>query len=864
MALEKNRYYSSSSGSGKRSTGSRDGSRSKSKSGSILKHPSKSRNSNSLLLLTDVFYEVEPKKRSDTSSQSRLIRPKRSTSGSATYRKRTSSSNKRYPSVKKGKKKGVSDSNIARDIFAVMILGAILFSALSIYLPLLTDNPQPVGLIGASFSDWLSFNLGFTAYFFPVISFLAWGAFFFPELTVWRGVFAWGLIVSIYCFLYGGIFQVAGEAGRITTERMDSLVGLFYPILLAITFIVFVSVLFKVTVLAPAARAASQGVSIFSGMAKWLVESFQLAFSPVNYDVDEEDYINEGDYLSDEEIAEAKRRKRWEEDAVEVNTVETAKNTPTIGSIEQGDADNDEPLDDTMYEDFDDEDISFVAYAEENDDATLISDEDIEFRVESDSGQVGFRFKSEEKPYELPPLILLKDAPFTKNDKADLLKKASIIGKTLADFKIDAHVNHIQEGPRVTRYEIEIGPGINVSKIHNIADNLALELAVSAVRVEAPIPGKSAVGIEVPNQNAQLVTLKSILESPESMNAKGICTICLGRDIAGKPVVGNLAKMPHLLVAGATGSGKSVCLNTLIVSILFKASPEELKLVLIDPKWVELSIYKDLPHLITPVVHTKAEIIGTFGWLIKEMERRYRELQNEGAKNIASYNALVEQNERLPYIIVVVDELADLFMMAGKIAEKQITRIAQKARAVGIHLVVATQRPDVKVITGTIKANIPSRIAFAVAQQVDSRTILDMNGAEKLLGEGDMLYNPIGAMKPFRVQGAFVSDEEVNQVVEFICAQRAPEFNEEIAKMIKPDEDDDVTAGGSGIEAENLDSLYYEAREIVITDKKCSISWLQRRLRIGYQRSARIVDSLVREGIVEEDPETGSYKVANL
>jgi len=731
-------------------------------------------------------------------------------------------------------------TEIIRDVIAIIGAGIILFTALSLYLPLVTDNPQPVGMLGAALSDILIVYLSFVAYLLPVLAALYWVRFVYPESKRLADVSGMSFFALFFIFLFAGIFGASGEAGRLTTETMESFVGVFYPALLAVLFFIILAIILGRSIIRPTAHVASTGARGIGAAFSYMANAIRLALS-LDYDESAAEVA-----LRDDAKA------RWESDAEEYEN--DAQDDVTITGLDSENA---------SLEDSDDEetDVPITGYSEDNGEISdLVSDEDLEFVVEKDSGQVEFRFKSDEHPYALPPLSLLLDAPFLKNDKADLLDKATVIERTLTEFRIDARVNHIQEGPRVTRFEIEIGPGINVSKIHNIADNLALELAVSAVRIEAPVPGKSAVGVEVPNKHFQLITLKSILDSPEVKNARGIATVCLGRDIAGKPVVGNLAKMPHLLVAGATGSGKSVCLNTIIASILFRATPEEIKFVLIDPKWVELAVYKELPHLITPVVHTRAEIIGTFGWVIKEMERRYRLLQEFTAKNIASFNALVESDERLPYIIIIVDELADLFMIAGKVAEKQITRIAQKARAVGIHLVVATQRPDVKVITGTIKANIPSRIAFAVAQQVDSRTILDMNGAEKLLGEGDMLFSPIGAMKPSRVQGAFVSDEEVHRIVEFICSQRAPKFNPDIEKMIKPEDDFDELAGDS--EKSDQDELYGEARDIVLTEKRCSISYLQRRLRIGYQRSARIVDSLMSEGIVEEDPETGSYRIA--
>ncbi len=463
--------------------------------------------------------------------------------------------------------------------------------------------------------------------------------------------------------------------------------------------------------------------------------------------------------------------------------------------------------------------------------------------TEEEGGQLSFKPALTLADYQLPPLSLLAEAPRSRHDPGDLEHRAKVIERTLSHFKIDAQVVHIQEGPRVTRFEIKIGPGINVSRIVSLADNLALELAVKSVRIEAPIPGKSAIGIEVPNEKSRLITLRSILESPAMKRASHPLTVAIGRDIGGAPVVANLSKMPHLLIAGATGSGKSVLINAILMSLLMRCTPDELRLILIDPKMVEMTLYRDLPHLLAPVVNEVSEAQSALAWLLREMERRYRLFSALGAKDIQRYNQQVEQRERVPYIVVVIDELADLMMMAGPVIEKQVCRVAQKARAAGIHLVIATQRPDTRVITGTIKANIPSRIAFAVVSQVDSRTILDMGGAEKLLGSGDMLYYPVGYPKPIRVQGAFVSDQEIKQVTDFCKAQAAPVYQEAVLtelgeEVIDPDLD------------QELDPLFEEAKELVVREGRATTSFLQRRLGIGYNRAARIMEQLEAQGVV--------------
>jgi S-DNA-T family DNA segregation ATPase FtsK/SpoIIIE len=417
-----------------------------------------------------------------------------------------------------------------------------------------------------------------------------------------------------------------------------------------------------------------------------------------------------------------------------------------------------------------------------------------------------------------------------------------------------------------------------VNKIHGLADNLALELAVKAVRIEAPIPGMSAVGIEVPNATPQLITLRDILESPPSQQANHPLTVGLGRDIAGHPIVANLAKMPHLLVAGATGSGKSVCLNALIVSLLMRNAPDTLRLILIDPKRVEMTNYSEVPHLACPVVHDVTQAQSALKWVVAEMERRYRLLEVHRARNIASFNAMCsgagapareQENgedgrpsmQPLPFIVVIVDELADLMMLAGQTIEKLICRIAQLSRAVGIHLVVATQRPDVKVITGTIKANIPSRIAFAVVSQIDSRTILDGGGADKLLGSGDMLFAPIGENVPLRVQGCFLADDEIDRVVEWCKTQAQAHYDDSITRFDLEEGEGDSGDDGYGVSATDKDPLFNEAASILNDTGRASTSYLQRRLKIGYNRAARIMEELENAGLVSPPDVQGNRKV---
>ncbi len=455
----------------------------------------------------------------------------------------------------------------------------------------------------------------------------------------------------------------------------------------------------------------------------------------------------------------------------------------------------------------------------------------------------------ENKDYKLPPLDLLKAPKHNSQqaDKKNIYENARKLEKTFQSFGVKAKVTQVHLGPAVTKYEVYPDVGVKVSKIVNLSDDLALALAAKDIRIEAPIPGKSAVGIEVPNSEIAMVSLREVLESKANDRPDAKLLIGLGRDISGDAVLAELNKMPHLLVAGATGSGKSVCINGIITSILMRAKPHEVKLMMIDPKMVELNVYNGVPHLLAPVVTDPKKASQALKKVVNEMERRYELFSHTGTRNIEGYNEIIRRNNReeeakqpeLPYIVVIVDELADLMMVASSDVEDSITRLSQMARAAGIHLIIATQRPSVDVITGVIKANIPSRIAFSVSSQTDSRTILDMGGAEKLLGRGDMLFLPVGASKPVRVQGAFLSDDEVEQTVDFVIAQQKAQYQEEMI----PTEVAETTT-------EVEDDLYNEAVQLVVDMQTASVSMLQRRFRIGYTRAARLIDAMEDRGVV--------------
>ena len=451
--------------------------------------------------------------------------------------------------------------------------------------------------------------------------------------------------------------------------------------------------------------------------------------------------------------------------------------------------------------------------------------------------------------YKIPSTNLLNkiDKKNDDNSKKKVLKNASLLEQTLANFGVEAKVNQVTVGPTITRYEIQPSPGVKVSKIVNLTDDIALSLAARSIRMEAPIPGKSAIGIEVPNETPLMVGLREVFESEEFKKFDSPLAMALGKDISGKPVIGDISKMPHLLIAGSTGSGKSVCVNTLISSILYKARPDEVKLLLIDPKVVELANYNGIPHLLIPVVTDPKKAANALNWAVMEMNKRYKMFAENGVKDITSYNE--KCTEKLPKIVIIIDELADLMMASANDVEDYICRLAQMARAAGMHLIVATQRPSVDVITGVIKANIPSRIAFAVSSQTDSRTILDMGGAEKLLGKGDMLFYPLGASKPVRLQGAFISENESQNVIDFVKSQ--------VKEDVKYEENIIDTISKVNIEKQSdEDDLLSEAIEFVVSSGQGSASMLQRKFKIGFNRAARLIDSMEERGIV--GPNEGS------
>ncbi len=463
----------------------------------------------------------------------------------------------------------------------------------------------------------------------------------------------------------------------------------------------------------------------------------------------------------------------------------------------------------------------------------------------------------EDENYEYPPVSLLGKSGKKSNKMGAkvLTEKATKLQRTLHSFGVSAKVENISVGPAITRYELKPAEGVRVNKIANLADDIALNLAAESIRIEAPIPGKQAVGIEIPNTEKEAVPLRDVIESSEFEDNNSKLSVALGKDVAGNVVLADIAKMPHVLIAGSTGSGKSVCINTIITSLIYNAKPSEVKLVMVDPKVVELSVYNGIPHLLIPVVTDPRKAAGALAWAVQEMDHRYNLFAEKGVRDLKGYNSVIENDieegtvGKLPQIVIIIDELADLMMVAAKEVEESICRLAQKARAAGMHLVIATQRPSVDVITGLIKANVPSRIAFAVSSQIDSRTILDQVGAEKLLGKGDMLFYPVGASKPVRVQGAFVSDGEVEKIVDFIKSNGVATYNEDILEEI---EKSNKSEGQIEKEAEedDTDPLLMEAIDTVVEVGQASTSFIQRRFKVGYARAGRIIDQMEARGII--------------
>lgn len=572
-----------------------------------------------------------------------------------------------------------------------------------------------------------------------------------------------------------------------------------------------------------------------------------------------------GEYFEDKKIAREEKRSekklKLEEKEKKKELKESKKKE--IKKVEEKELDNIEDLseslvikdysEDSIPENKDFENISDTDDIEITNDATIETQDDEEEVIDTIKDDIEHK-KEEEFIYTYPDTALLDRIPSKGNfSKDEVLEKGKIIENTMKNFGIDSKVVAINRGPVITSYELKPAPGIKLSRIVGLSDNIAMALASSDLRIEAPIPGKTVVGIEVPNKDKDSVALKELIESQEFKNSKSDIPLTLGKDVEGNILISGMEDMPHLLIAGATGSGKSVCINSIITSVIYKSSPKDVKLMLIDPKVVELSVYNGIPHLLIDVVTNPKKAAFALNWAVDEMEKRYEAFAENHVRDLKGYNKKMmaegKEDEKLPKILIIVDELADLMMVASKEIEEYIARLAQKARAAGMHLILATQRPSVDVITGTIKANVPSRIAFAVASSVDSRTILDMGGAEKLLGKGDMLFYPSKYPKPKRIQGAFISDGEVERLVDFVKS------NNEIKNKVESKIEQAIEDKKVKIDNEK-DPLFKEAVELVVNDEQASISYIQRKLKVGYSRAGRIVDQMEEMGII--GPHEGS------
>lgn len=740
------------------------------------------------------------------------------------------------------------------------------------------------GSMGYALDGILAYGFGFGRIVVPLALIIA-GLKYIMLRSAWpfTAVWAWGAwayelfltLIHLVIVPDGAEFMPAslrvggGIAGAVLAAALRGLLGQIGSILFIVVAAVVTALLWKKWSIAePVAIVSNKATEEVSKMSDKAVESIQDASTAIRswqkphiFDFQKEEEKEEERNALLQEKPEAVSV--LEEDD-EAETAEPEEKVPFTPVYTEEAADSYEA--DPAYEDeYDEEDEAQETVQEAPTHTDLAHETDVlqsdmtdlkpveveKTAATADVGTAGTSAvpKAEGKrPYHLPSMTMLNPGKAQSGGLSDEVRQnARILQETLQSFNIDAKILNASQGPAVTRYELEPAAGVKVSKIVHLADDIALKLAATDIRIEAPIPGKAAVGIEVPNKKLSGVTIRDVLDTDAFKNAVGGVPVSLGKDIAGNPVIADLTKMPHLLVAGSTGSGKSVCINTFIASILFKQRPEDVKLILIDPKVVELSNYNGIPHLLTPVVTDPKKAASVLRWAVREMDDRYKRFALTKTRDISRYNEL-HPEDAMPFVVIIIDELADLMMVASNDVEESICRLAQKARACGMHLVLATQRPSVDVLTGLIKANVPSRIAFAVSSQIDSRTILDMAGAEKLIGKGDMLFYPMGASKPLRVQGAFISDAEIDKMTEFIKQQGEPEYDESVQKAQSEHSDSEIDFFE--------DELMMQAIDMVLETGQASASMLQRRFRIGYTRAARMVDTMEAMHIV--GPSNGS------
>lgn len=773
---------------------------------------------------------------------------------------------------KTGAKKQVNKKNQKNEKKELSLLHALLpfiLVIIAVFLIICLFFTKYSGVVGKALHDLVLGLFGLPGYITPVML-LVLGVFWKRDARdnrlVLRVLYSALLMLSLSAFVHtfskltstfalkelwqGGIkLQGGGVFGGLFGSALHSLIGIPGLVIVSVCMILIFGVLFF----------GVRFETIFEYFAHFFKREEKKEKKPKKEKAvvteKPEPYLQEGDYteyICEDEDPEA-------ESAVDPEIFERIKNEINSGGVEIPDnLENIKPAETEQ---------TFIDLDDVFEDIKPISEGEIEEVLEIERTPITEEIKEEKKevikkPYVFPPISLLKlDKKPNNEDVTDELRtNANKLVDTLASFKVRTKIIDISRGPTITRYELAPEEGVRVRQIANLVDDISLSLASSGIRIEAPIPGKAAVGIEVPNKVVATVYLRELLENPTFKNSKSRVTVSLGMDVAGSPIFVDIAKMPHLLIAGATGMGKSVCINSMIVSLLYKASPDEVKLILIDPKKVEFNIYNGLPQLLIPVVSDPKKAAGALHWAVAEMERRFALIENVGVRDIYNFNMATKDDptyEYMPHVVIVIDELADLMMTAPDEVEDSICRLAQKARAAGMHLIIGTQRPSVDVITGLIKANIPSRIACTVASQVDSRTILDTAGAEKLIGRGDMLYAPVGAAKPIRVQGAFVSEQEVEAVTEFIRLKSGEsEYdNEVIEKIEKEAAKCGVKKGGGAIlsddeDDEDADPMLKNAIELAIESGKISTSLIQRKLSLGYGRAAKLIDRMEKMGIV--------------
>ncbi len=767
-----------------------------------------------------------------------------------------------HKSNKSADKKSASKKQLNRssaNVFGVYSASGLLvsiFLAIFIYF-----NVDDGGIIGGAIRDFLFGIFGFMAYFLPL---LIGGVtiYYIVNKSVkgfWLKIaYGFGILVSVGAFLsiiyaienyYAFHWGIMGIGGGV----LSTAIATFLVKLVQKAATILILILFSIWCLSKLTN-----ILIYSYLGKWAVIGAKKLWNYIlnlfadlkenstnnNGAFDEKTHRKRLIFKNDEDNAlpEHNSRKRLEgNDVIDTDGIDEVFGTIENEKIELETPSEKEYVQEEISENQEDGEQT------ENSKVSKITDkEKEEFNKELDNAII-----YEEIEYEYPDIDLLSEPASVSSDRREELRRtAEKLISVLADFGVKAKLLHVTQGPAVTRFEIQPDTGIKLSKIVGLADDIALNLAVQTVLV-APVPGKAAVGVEIPNTKVSMVSAREIIDSDEFKNAKSKLTVALGKDIGGNVIVGDIAKMPHVLIAGATGSGKSVCINTIVMSILYKAKPDEVKLIMVDPKVVELGVYNGIPHLLIPVVTDPKKAAGALNWAVAEMMRRYDRFKETGVRKIDAYNQLMEQTggDKMPNLVIIIDELADLMMVAAKEVEDYICRLAQLARAAGIHLIIATQRPSVDVITGLIKANVPSRIAFSVSSQVDSRTILDRGGADKLLGMGDMLYHPMGARNAIRVQGAFVSDKEIEKVLSFIKENTGDtHYSEDLAEQIER-----CATGENGVTPdveEDGDPLLQEAIALAVELGKISTSMIQRRLGVGYARAGRIVDQMEARGII--------------